>query len=236
MKKEKFACEYCENTFMLPKIKTRKYHSKACRDEAKRIRKRNAYHAGDKFRRKCQACGNLIFKYRFSVACSQECRIKIDERNRREAQKCPCKQCGNDITRPKSHKYCSAKCRYEALLERKRKHPRNTNCKQCGEIITDSRKTVYCSTECRLKSIQDACDIKRDKSKKCKKCKTVLVNKRRTYCTTKCNILSNADQQIERAAEQVEINRIIRSEYDTIEKRVAKTQRDAAERRAALRG
>ena len=221
---------------MLPKIKTRKYCSKACYYEAKHIRENNTHHKDDPHRKTCQVCRNPITKYRFSNACSQDCREKLNARDIEQAQKKPCKQCGNDITRPRNHKYCSDQCRYEARRDDKRKHPRNTNCRQCNGIITNGRKTIYCTTKCRLQHIQEAYDAKHDEEKKCKKCKVILVNNRRKYCTADCRRVFNVIQQRKSEAEQAERNRANRNGGNTVKQRVAKIQREAKERRAALRG
>ena len=236
MEKKKFTCEHCGKTVMLPPIKTRKYCSKACYYEASLVKKGNTHHKDDPHRKTCQVCRNLITKYRFSNACSPECREKLNARDLEQAQKKPCRQCGGVITRPKNYRYCSDQCRYDAWLAGKRKRPRNTNCRQCDGIITDNRKTVYCTTECRLKYIQEAYDAKHDEEKKCKKCKVILVNNRRKYCTADCRRVFNVIQQRKSEAEQAERNRANRNGENSVEQRVAKIQREAKERRAALRG
>ena len=220
---------------MLPKIKTRKYHSKACRDEAKLIRKRNAYHAGNKFRRKCQACSDPIFEYRFSVACSQECHDKLAERYRIQAQKKPCKKCGNDITRARNHKYCSDQCRYEAWRDGKRKHPKNSNCRRCKKEITDKKQLVYCTAECRLEHIREKYD-EAHAEKKCGRCKTVLVNARRTYCSDDCRLPAGVERERDRIIEKIKTIRKAKADSNYLQNCVKKVQREAEERRRALRG
>ena len=220
---------------MLPKIKTRKYHSKACRDEAKLIRKRNAYHAGNKFRRKCQACSDPIFEYRFSVACSQECHDKLAERYRIQAQKKPCRQCGNDITRARNYKYCSDQCRYDAWRERMRKHPKNSKCRRCKNTITDKKQLVYCTADCRLKHIQEKYDEAHE-GKECEKCGTTLVNTRRTYCTDDCRLAAGVKREKKRIVKRAEEIRKAKADPNYLKNQVKKVQREAEERRRALRG
>ena len=166
---------------------------------------------------------------------ARKCRNEIDERNRIQAQKKPCRQCGNDITRARNHKYCSDKCRYEAWRDGKRKHPKNSNCRRCKNVITDKKQLVYCTAECRLEHIQEKYD-EAHAEKKCERCGTSLVNTRRTYCTAKCRRLFNLARQEKRDAEKAEAVRKANADPNHLENHVKKVQREAEERRRALRG
>ena len=149
MEEKEFRCKQCKNTFMRQPDKARQYCSSKCKQRANDqiklkkhwINQLKRFNLPADTPKMCQACSNPITEYGFHVACSQECRNEIDERNRIQAQKKPCKKCGNDITRAKSHKYCSDKCRYEAWRDGKRKHPKNSNCKRCKNTITDKNSS-----------------------------------------------------------------------------------------------
>ena len=234
MKPKKIECAFCLNWFV-PKIKTQEYCSKECYNKKKHIRENNRYHKDDPHDRTCEYCPNPIIEYGFHVACSQECRNEIDERNRIQAQKKPCKQCGNDITRARNYKYCSDQCRYEAWRDGKRKHPKNSNCRRCKNTITDKKQLVYCTAECRLKHIQEEYDAAHE-GKKCERCKTTLVNTRRTYCTDDCRLAAGVKREKKRIVKRAEEIRNAKADPNYLKNQVKKVQREAEERRRALRG
>ena len=72
--------------------------------------------------------------------------------------------------------------------------------------------------------------------KKCERCNTTLVNVRRTYCTAKCRRLFNIARQEKRDAEKAEAVRKANADPNHLENHVKKVQREAEERRRALRG
>ena len=242
MKLKKIKCAFCPNWFV-PENQRQKYCLKECYNKAKRIRENKTYNAKQLARfnlpagthKMCQACPNPITEYGFHVACSQECRNEIDERNCIQAQKKPCKRCGHDITRARYHKYCSDKCRYEAWRDGKRKHPKNSNCRRCKNVITDKKQLVYCTAECRLEHIREKYD-EAHAEKKCERCKTTLVNTRRTYCTAKCRRLFNLDREEKRDAKKAEAVRAAKADPNYLKNQVKKVQREAEERRRALHG
>ena len=151
---KKIKCAICPNRFV-PKTKAQKYCLKECYYKKKHIRENNRYHKDDPHDRTCEYCLKSVKEYGFCNACSPECRDKLAERYRIQAQKKPCRQCGNDITRARNYKYCSDQCRYEAWRDGKRKHPKNSNCKRCKNVITDKKQLVYCTAECRLEHIRE---------------------------------------------------------------------------------
>ena len=242
MTPKKIKCAFCPNWFV-PKIKTRKYCSRKCKQRANDkiklkkhwVKQLKRFNLPADTPKMCQACPNPIIECGFYVACSQECRNKIDERNRTQAQKKPCKKCGNDITRARNYKYCSDQCRYEAWRDGKRKHPKNSNCRRCKNTITDKKQLVYCTAECRLKHIQEKYDEAHE-GKKCERCKTTLVNTRRTYCTDDCRLAAGVKRQKERIVKRAEEIRNAKADPNYLKNQVKKVQREAEERRRALRG
>ena len=217
-------------------IKTRRYCSEECRKKANRIKKNNWYHRNDPHDRTCEWCLKSVTKYGFCNACSQECHDKLVERYHIQAQKKPCKKCGHDITRARNYKYCSDTCRYEAWRDGKRKHPKNSNCRTVQKyVITDKKQLVYCTAECRLEHIREKYDAAHAE-KKCERCKTTLVNTRRTYCTAKCRRLFNLAREEKRDAKKAETIRAANADPNHLENHVKKVQREAEERRRALRG
>ena len=231
---KKIKCAICPNRFV-PKNKRQKYCSKECCYKANRIEKNNWYHKDDPHYRTCAYCLKSVKEYGFCNACSQECHDKLAERYRIQAQKKPCRRCGHDITRARNHKYCSDKCRYEAWRDGKRKHPKNSNCKRCKKKITDKKQLVYCTTECRLEHIREKYEATHGK-KKCENCPVMLVNVRRKYCTAKCRRSFNFALQEERDAKKAEAARNAKADPNYLENSVKKIQREAEERRRALRG
>ena len=234
MKPKKIECAFCPNWFV-PKIKTQKYCSEECYNKEKHIRENNRYHKDDPHDRTCAYCLKSVTEYGFCNACSQECHDKLAERYRIQAQKKPCKQCGHDITRARNHKYCSDQCRYEAWRDGKRKHPKNSNCRRCKKEITDKKQLVYCTAECRLKHIQEKYDAAHE-GKKCERCKTTLVNTRRTYCTDDCRLAAGVKRQKKRIVKRAEEIRNAKADPNYLKNQVKKVQREAEERRRALRG
>ena len=216
-------------------IKTRRYCSEECSKKANRIKKNNWYHRNDPHDRTCAYCLDPVTEYGFCNACSQECHDKLAERYRIQAQKKPCRQCGNDITRARNYKYCSDQCRYDAWRERMRKHPKNSHCRRCKKEITDKKQLVYCTVKCRLKHIQEEYDAAHE-GKKCERCKTTLVNTRRTYCTDDCRLAAGVKRQKKRIVKRAEEIRKAKADPNYLKNQVKKVQREAEERRRALRG
>ena len=216
-------------------IKTRRYCSEECSKKANRIKKNNWYHRNDPHNRTCAYCLDPVTEYGFCNACSQECHDKLAERYRIQAQKKPCKKCGNDITRARNYKYCSDQCRYEAWRDGKRKHPKNSNCKRCKKEITDKKQLVYCTAECRLKHIQEKYDEAHE-GKECERCDATLVNVRRTYCSVNCRLLAGVKREKKRITEKIETARAAKADPNYLKNHVKKVQREAEERRRALRG
>ena len=216
-------------------IKTRRYCSEECSKKANRIKKNNWYHRNDPHDRTCAYCLDPVTEYGFCNACSQSCHDKLVERYRTQAQKKPCKQCGHDITRARNYKYCSDKCRYEAWRDGKRKHPKNSNCRRCKNTITDKKQLVYCTAECRLKHIQEKYDEAHE-GKKCERCGVTLVNTRRTYCTDDCRLAAGVKRQKKRIVKRAEEIRKAKADPNYLKNQVKKVQREAEERRRALRG
>ena len=228
-------CKICKCTVEITKFKNRKYCSKACYNKEKHIRENNRYHKDDPHDRTCEYCLKSVTKYGFCNACSPECRDKLAERYRIQAQKKPCKKCGNDITRARYHKYCSDQCRYEAWRDGKRKHPKNSNCRRCKNTITDKKQLVYCTAECRLKHIQEKYDAAHE-GKKCENCPAMLVNVRRTYCSDDCRLLAGVRREKKRITEKIETIRNAKADSNYLKNYVKNVQQEAEERRRALRG
>ena len=72
--------------------------------------------------------------------------------------------------------------------------------------------------------------------KKCERCKTVLVNTRRTYCTGDCRLLAGVKRERDRIIEKRETIRNAKADSNYLKNCVKKVQREAEERRRALRG
>ena len=244
MKLKKIKCAFCPNWFV-PENQRQKYCSKECYNKAKRIRENKTYNAKQlaRFnlpagtRKMCQACPQSDNRIRDSMLPgSQECRNEIDERNRIQAQKKPCRQCGNDITRARNHKYCSDKCRYEAWRDGKRKHPKNSNCRRCKNVITDKKQLVYCTAECRLEPHQGRNTTRHMRKKSARNarpywstCVARIVLPNVVACSTlldRKNVMPRRQRLSERQ----------NADPNHLENYVKKVQREAEERRRALRG
>ena len=199
MPKEKFKCEHCGYTFMLSKIKTRKYCSQECKRKADNEAKIKRHHGPqDKTLnyRLCRTCGKYIEKFGHWRACSEKC-LKTQRHWQQTNQKRNCWNCDNQIVDTYQRRYCNAKCRLERRNIRRRRRPDSPNkpCKVCGEIIQGNRRTVYCSRKCYEKNLKKP----KIKIRKCRKCGNVLQKRQRLYCSIKCRVMHNAKREIMRA-------------------------------------
>ena len=95
---------------------------------------------------------------------------------------------------------------------------------------------MYCTVKCRLEHILEAYDAAHADKKGCKRRGVKLVNVRRTYCTAYCLFMADIDRKKKCMAERAEAARKAKADPNYLENYVKKIQREAEERRRALRG
>ena len=94
-------------------------------------------------------------------------------------------------------------------------------------------RILYCGVQAETYPGGIRCDTW---GKKCENCPVMLVNVRRTYCTAKCRRLFNLDREEKRDAKKAEAVRAAKADPNYLKNQVKKVQREAEERRRALRG
>ena len=64
----------------------------------------------------------------------------------------------------------------------------------------------------------------------------MLVNMRRTYCSVNCRLLAGVKRERDRITEKIKTARETKADPNYLKNHVKKVQREAEERRRALRG
>ena len=76
----------------------------------------------------------------------------------------------------------------------------------------------------------------RHMGKKCENCPAMLVNVRRTYCSDDCRLTAGVEREKDRITEKTKTVRKANADPNYLENCVKEIQREAEERRRALRG
>ena len=232
-------CAFCSKKVRLPKIRTRKYCSKECRDSNASVIKRKQRHSKYGRKRLCQVCGRTAAPGGRRRTCSKKC---FDTAVARQNAPKTCHLCGKVITNPRGHKYCTIECRLKhrsltAWMGRRKKHPETMRCRECGAEMTEAKQIKYCSSECRTRRAKTDYESKLKAAiKECKRCGKVLVNRLQTYCSDDCRIMFNALKQKKRVTALKRRARDEMKGQSYLDAYHKKIEQDAREKELAMTG